>query len=136
VVPGSVFLALNRAALSENRAEGRSARRMPWKLMLGSTFFRNWYALSDPMAEEMLSTARRCAAFAGIELGETAFLMRPPNPQLPPPAGAARADARRFFAGVNAHLTEGASACARARMVDATIIDAPSSARNIKSKGA
>jgi hypothetical protein len=38
--------------------------------MLQVYFLQNWYALSDPMAEEMLYDSEAMRSFAGIELGD------------------------------------------------------------------
>jgi IS5 family transposase len=43
---------------------------MPLETMLRVYFLRQWYALSDPMAEEMLYDSEAMRRFAGIELGD------------------------------------------------------------------
>ena len=43
---------------------------MPPETMLRVYFLQNWYALSDPMAEEMLYDSDAMRRFAGIELGD------------------------------------------------------------------
>ena len=43
---------------------------MPIETMLRVYFLQNWYALSDPMAEEMLYDSEAMRRFAGIELGD------------------------------------------------------------------
>ena len=43
---------------------------MPLKTMLRVYFLRQWYALSDPMAEEMLYDSDAMRRFADIELGD------------------------------------------------------------------
>jgi IS5 family transposase len=43
---------------------------MPIETMLRVYFLQNWYALSDPMAEEMLYDSDAMRRFAGIELGD------------------------------------------------------------------
>ena len=43
---------------------------MPLETMLRIYFLQNWYALSDPMAEEMLYDSDAMRQFAGIELGD------------------------------------------------------------------
>ena len=42
---------------------------MPLEVMLRVYFLQNWYALSDPMAEETLYDSEAMRRFAGIELG-------------------------------------------------------------------
>ena len=42
---------------------------MPLEVMLRVYFLQNWYALSDPMAEETLYDSEAMHHFAGIELG-------------------------------------------------------------------
>lgn len=67
-------------------------------------FLQNWYALTDPLTEETLYYSEAMRRYAGIELGDDhipilgdALHQLPGNgrdhhPQLPPSAGAARAD--------------------------------------------
>jgi hypothetical protein len=43
---------------------------MPLEMMLRIYFLQNWYALSDPMAEESLYDSEAMRRFAGIELGD------------------------------------------------------------------
>ena len=43
---------------------------MPLETMLCIYFLQNWYALSDPMAEETLYDSEAMRRFAGIELGD------------------------------------------------------------------
>jgi IS5 family transposase len=43
---------------------------MPLETMLRVYFLQQWYALSDPMAEEMLYDSDAMRHFAGIELGD------------------------------------------------------------------
>lgn len=43
---------------------------MPKETMLRIYVRQNWYALSDPMAEEMLYDSDAMRQFAGIELGD------------------------------------------------------------------
>jgi IS5 family transposase len=106
---------------------------MPLELMLRVYFLQNWYALSDPMAEEMLYDSEAMRSFAGIELGDDRI-----------PDETTILNFRHLlerhelteaiFAGVNAHLTDRGIGLRSGTLVDATIIDAPSSTKN-KSKG-
>ena len=92
-------------------------------------FLQNWYALSDPMAEETLYDSEAMRRFAGIELGddhipdETTILN---FRHLLQRHGLAQA----IFAEVNAHLADKGITLRSGTLVDATIIDAPSSTKN------
>ena len=46
---------------------------MPLETMLRIYFLQNWYALSDPMAEETLYDSEAMRRFAGIELGDDRY---------------------------------------------------------------
>lgn len=102
---------------------------MPIETMLRVYFLQNWYALSDPMAEEMLYDSEAMRHFAGIELGddripdETTILN---FRHLLERHGLTEA----IFAEVNAHLADKAITLRSGTLVDATIIDAPSSTKN------
>jgi IS5 family transposase len=105
---------------------------MPIETMLRVYFLQNWYALSDPMAEEMLYDSEAMRRFAGIELGddripdETTILN---FRHLLERHGLTEA----LFAEVNAHLADKGITLRSGTLVDATIIGAPSSTKN-KSK--
>ena len=97
--------------------------------MLRVYFLQNWYALSDPMAEETLYDSEAMRRFAGIELGddripdETTILnLR----HLLERHGLTEA----IFAEVYAHLADKGITLRSGTPVDATIIDAPSSTKN------
>jgi IS5 family transposase len=97
--------------------------------MLRIYFLQNWYALSDPMAEETLYDSEAMRCFAGIELGddripdETTILN---FRHLLERHGLTEA----IFAEVNAHLADKGITLRSGTLVDATIIDAPSSTKN------
>ncbi|ETX13197.1 hypothetical protein OCH239_12810 [Roseivivax halodurans JCM 10272] len=106
---------------------GRSP--MPLETMLRVHVLQQWYALGDPMAEEMLYDSDAMRHFAGIELGddripdETTILdLRhlPEKHQL----------TERLFADVNRHLADQGITLRSGTLVDATIIDTPSSTKN------
>jgi IS5 family transposase len=105
---------------------------MPLAAMLRVYFLQNWYALSDPMAEETLYDSEAMRRFAGIELGddripdETTILN---FRHLLERHGLTQA----IFADVKAHLADKGITLRSGTLVDATIIDAPSSTKN-KSK--
>ncbi len=102
---------------------------MPLETMLRVYFLQNWYALSDPMAEETLYDSEAMRRFAGIELGderipdETTILN---FRHLLERHGLTEA----IFAEVNAHLADKGISLRSGTLVDATIIDAPSSTKN------
>jgi transposase, IS5 family len=102
---------------------------MPLESMLRVYFLQNWYALSDPMAEETLYDSEAMRRFAGIELGddripdETTILN---FRHLLERHGLTEA----IFADVNAHLADKGITLRSGTLVDATIIAAPSSTKN------
>jgi IS5 family transposase len=102
---------------------------MPLETMLRVYFLQNWYALSDPMAEETLYDSEAMRRFAGIELcddripDETTILN---FRHLLERHGLTQA----IFADVNAHLADKGITLRSGTLVDATIIDAPSSTKN------
>ena len=102
---------------------------MPIETMLRVYFLQNWYALSDPMAEETLYDSEAMRRFAGIELGddripdETTILN---FRHLLERRGLTEA----IFAEVNGHLVDRGITLRSGTLVDATIIDAPSSTKN------
>jgi len=102
---------------------------IPLETMLRVYFLRNWYALSDPMAEETLYDSEAMRRFAGIELGDD----RSPDEttilnfrHLLERHGLTQA----IFADVNAHLSDKGITLRSGKLIDATIIDAPSSTKN------
>ena len=106
---------------------GRPA--MPLETMLRVYFLQNWYALSDPMAEERLYDSEAMRRFAGIELVDdripdetTIFNFRRLLER--------HALTEAIFAEVNAHLADKGITLRSGTPVDATIIDAPSSTKN------
>jgi IS5 family transposase len=102
---------------------------MPLETMLRVYFLQQWYALSDPMAEEMLYDSDAMRRFAGIELGDDRipdettilnFRHLLEKHQL----------TEKLFAEVNRHLADQGITLRSGTLVDATIIDAPSSTKN------
>ena len=102
---------------------------MPLESMLRIYFLQNWYALSDPMAEETLYDSDAMRRFAGIELGddripdETTILNFRHLLER-------HALTEALFAEVDAHLADKGIPLRAGTLVDATIIDAPSSTKN------
>jgi IS5 family transposase len=110
---------------------GRKGGRppMPLEMMLRVYFLQSWYALSDPMAEESLYDSEAMRRFAGIELGDDRipdettilnFRHLLEKHQL----------TEKLFAEVNAYLADKGVTLRSGTLVDATIIDAPSSTKN------
>ena len=102
---------------------------MPLETMLRVYFLQQWYALSDPLAEEMLYDSDAMRQFAGIELGDDRipdettilnFRHLLEKHQL----------TEKLFAEVNGHLADQGITLCSGTLVDATIIDAPSSTKN------
>jgi IS5 family transposase len=102
---------------------------MPLERMLRVYFLQQWYALSYPIAEEMLYDSDAMRQFAGIKLGDDRipdettilnFRHLLEKHQL----------IEKLFAEVSGHLADqGITLCA-GTLVDATIIDAPSSTKD------
>lgn len=128
VVPWTRLLAL--IAPHYPRVGSKGGRPpMPIETMLRVYFLQNWYALSDPMAEETLYDSEAMRRFAGIELGddripdETTILN---FRHLLERHGLTEA----IFAEVNGHLVDKGITLRSGTLVDKTIIDAPSSTKN------
>lgn len=102
---------------------------MPLETMLRVYFLQNWYALSDPMAEEILYDSDAMRGFVGIELGDDRI-----------PDETTILNFRHLlerhrltealFAEVNGYLADKGITLRTGTLVDATIIDAPSSTKN------
>ena len=97
--------------------------------MLRIYFLQQWFNLSDPAVEEALYDSRALRAFAGIDLGRegapdetTVCKFR----HLLERAGLGK----QILARINAHLAASGQTISRGTIVDATIIQAPSSTKN------
>jgi len=128
VVPWGRLLALIAPHYPKTGPKG-GRPPMPLETMLRVYFLQQWYALSDPLAEEMLYDSDAMRHFAGIELGddripdETTILN---FRHLLERHGLTEA----IFAEVNEHLADKGITLRSGTLVDATIIDAPSSTKN------
>gem|GEM_PF-406048 len=128
VVPWGRLLALIAPHYSKVGPKG-GRPPMPPEVMLRVCFLQNWYALSDPMAEKTLYDSEAMRRLAGIELGddripdETTILK---FRHLLEQHGLTEA----IFADVNAQLADKGITLRSGTLVDATIIDAPSSTKN------
>ena len=111
------------------KPEGAGRRPVGIERMLRIYFLQHWFQLSDPGAEEALYDSRALRDFVGIDLGnepvpdETTILkfrhlMEKHN------------FGERLFVLTNRYLEENGFRVARGTIVDATIIDAPSSTKN------
>lgn len=128
VVPWSRLLALIEPHYPKKGSKG-GRPAIPLGVMLRIYCLQQWYALSDPMAEESLYDSDAMRRFAGLELGDDPIpdettilnfrhlLERHALPEA-------------IFAEVNSHLAENGVTLRSGTLVDATIIDAPSSTKN------
>lgn len=109
--------------------QGAGRRPIGLERMLRIYFMQHWYSLSDPGMEEALYDSRAMREFAGIDLGNEAAPDESTILQF-----RHLMEARDFGAEllrlVNVHLAEKGLKVARGTIVDATIINAPSSTKN------
>jgi hypothetical protein len=105
VVPWTRLLALIEPHYPKAGPKG-GRPPMPLETMLRVCFLQQWYALSDPMAEESLYDSEAMRHFAGIELWRRPHPRRDHDPRLPPPAGAAWADGGALRRGEYGHLAD------------------------------
>jgi IS5 family transposase len=102
---------------------------IPLETMLRVYFLQQWYSLSDPMAEEMLYDSEAMRRFADIELGddripdETTILNFRHLLEK-------HEVTEKIFTEVNGHLADQGIGLRSGTLVDATIINAPSSTKN------
>ena len=128
VVPWSRLLALIEPYYPKMGSKG-GRPATPLGVMLRIYCLQQWYALSDPMAEESLCGSDAMRRFAGLELGDDRI-----------PDESTILNFRHLlerqvlteaiFAEVNAYLAENSMTLRSGTLVDATIIDAPSSTKN------
>ena len=106
---------------------GRGRRPHPLASMLRVHLMQNWFALSDPAMEEALYEIASLRAFAGLDLAaipdETTIL----NFRHMLEASDLAED---IFKQVNAHLARKGLLLRKGSIVDAMIIEAPSSTKN------
>ena len=127
VVPWATLLALIEPSYPTSGRRGRPP--MPAATMLRIHFMQRWYALSDPAMEDALYEIESMRRFAGLELNEGAI-----------PDETTILKFRRFLEqhglavkildAVNAHLSQQGLLLRQGTIVDATIIQAPSSTKN------
>jgi IS5 family transposase len=127
VVPWEALLALIEPSYPTSGRRGRPP--MPASTMLRIHFMQQWYALSDPAMEDALYEIESMRRFAGLELNEDAI-----------PDETTILKFRRFLEqhglaakmleAVNVHLSGKGLLLRQGTIVDATIIQAPSSTKN------
>nr|WVL54675.1 IS5 family transposase [Xanthomonas nasturtii] len=126
VVPWKDLLALIEPHYPKSGQPGRQPYRL--ETMLRIHFLQQWYALSDPSAEEALYdtvSMRRFAKIGGLDEvpDETTIVnFRHLLEQ--------HDVARKLFNRINAHLSRKGQSLRSGTIVDATIISAPSSTKN------
>ena len=111
------------------KTEGAGRRPVGIERMLRIHFLQHWFDLSDPGAEEALYDSRAMRTFVGIDLG------REPVPDESTILNFRHLMERynlgdELFRLVNVYLEENGMKVARGTIVDATIINAPSSTKN------
>jgi transposase, IS5 family len=111
------------------KAQGAGRPPVGLERMLRIHFIQHWFALSDPAAEEALYDSRAMRQFVGIDLG------REPVPDETTICKFRHLMERHnlgdeLFRLVNVYLEENGLKVSRGTIVDATIINAPSSTKN------
>jgi len=112
---------------------GRGRPPIGLERMLRIHFLQSWFSLSDPGAEEALYDMESMRRFVGIDLG---------NEPVPDETTIckfrhlleAHGLGERIFREVNAHLESRGMRLSEGTIVDATIINAPSSTKNREKK--
>jgi len=112
---------------------GNGRPPMPMECMLRIYFLQQWYALSDPGAEEALYDIESMRNFAGLELVVDAL-----------PDESTILNFRRLiekhklsvklFEEINSYLIDKGIKVSQGSMIDATIVQAPSSTKNKEKK--
>ena len=127
VVPWKELGALIEPFYPKNDGAGRPTVGL--ERMLRVYFLQQWFNLSDPAVEEALNDSRAMRAFAGMDLGRegapdetTVCKFRHVLEQA--------SLGEQIFVKVNAHLAALGLTVGRGTIVDATILNAPSSTKN------
>jgi IS5 family transposase len=128
VVPWSELCAVIEPVYPKAGAEG-GRPTIPLERMLRVYFLQQWFNLSDPAVEEALYDSAAMRDFAGIDLGREAapdettvckFRHLLERHKL----------GKELFVAVNQHLKSQGIKVTRGTIVDATIINAPTSTKN------
>jgi transposase, IS5 family len=126
VVPWAKFLALIEPHYPK-AGNGRPPRGL--EVMLRMYLLQQWFNLSDPAVEEALYDSEAMRQFVGIDLGREAVPDETTVLKFRHLLEAHRLG-DQLFGAVNRHLAERGMTIHRGTIVDATIIDAPSSTKN------
>ncbi len=131
VVPWEKLCALVKPVYPQRQGAGRPPVGV--ERMLRIHFLQQWFNLSDPGVEEALYDSNAMRRFAGIDL------CREPAPDETTVCKFRRLLEKHklgaaLFGAVNAHLQEQGLKVSGGTIVDATIIDAPSSTKNKEKK--
>ncbi|WP_345419632.1 IS5 family transposase [Halioxenophilus aromaticivorans] len=110
---------------------GAGRRPIGIERMLRIHFLQHWFNLSDPAAEEALYDSRSMRQFVGIDLGEEPAPDETTICKFRHLMEAHNLGGRLFYL-VNQYLKEDGSKVSRGTIVDASIINAPSSTKNKK----
>ena len=113
------------------KPEGAGRPPVGLERMLRIHFLQHWFNLSDPAVEEALYDSRAMRNFVGIDLG------REPAPDETTICKfrhllEAHNLGKRLFALIGEYLKENGMKVSRGTIVDATIIDAPTSTKNLR----
>jgi IS5 family transposase len=127
IIPWTELSAVIEPFYPKQSGPGRPPKGI--ECMLRIYFMQHWFHLSDPGAEEVLYDSRAMRTFAGIDLG------REPVPDESTILGFRHLMEKHnlgeeLFHTVNAYLEENGIKVSRGTIVDATIINAPSSTKN------
>ena len=127
VVPWGELCALIEPFYPKNDGAGRPTVGL--ERMLRIYFLQQWFNLSDPSVEEALYDSRAMRAFVGIDLGREGA---PDETTVCKFRHLLEAHSlgEQIFALMNAHLAACGLGVSRGTIVDATIINAPSSTKN------
>lgn len=115
------------------QAEGAGRPPVGLERMLRIHFLQHWFNLSDPAVEETLYDSRAMRKFVGIDLG------REPAPDETTICKfrhllEAHHLGKQLFALIGEYLAENGMKVSRGTIVDATILNAPSSTKNLQKK--
>ena len=111
------------------KPDGAGRRPIGIERMLRIYFLQHWFQLSDPGAEEALYDSRALRAFAGIDLGNEAV---PDESTILKFRHLLEQNdlGEQLFVLTNCYLEENGFKVSKGTIVDATILDAPSSTKN------
>ncbi len=127
VMPWQELMSLVEPFYPKGDGPGRPVKPLIWMLKL--YFLQIWYALSDPLTEELMHDSHAVQQFLGLDLGKDA----PPDEtticrfrQLLEAHGLGP----KILELVNRHLAKYGIGMHRGTIVDATVIEAPTSTKN------